>query len=102
MSKENVKAFKRGLEAGNRGDVDALLAPAPGELGDAHLLLAGGDHVATVQLTAAAALGLAVDGDLVLGKQALSVGPGLGDAGQLEELAEPDGVAANLDLVHRG
>jgi len=26
MSKENVEAFKRGLEAGNRGDVDALLA----------------------------------------------------------------------------
>jgi ketosteroid isomerase-like protein len=25
MSKENVEAFKRGLEAGNRGDVDALL-----------------------------------------------------------------------------
>jgi hypothetical protein len=25
MSKQNVEAFKRGLEAGNRGDVDALL-----------------------------------------------------------------------------
>jgi ketosteroid isomerase-like protein len=25
MSKENVEAFRRGLEAGNRGDVDALL-----------------------------------------------------------------------------
>jgi uncharacterized protein len=25
MSRENVEAFKRGLEAGNRGDVDALL-----------------------------------------------------------------------------
>ena len=25
MSNENVEAFKRGLEAGNRGDVDALL-----------------------------------------------------------------------------
>ena len=25
MSQENVEAFKRGLEAGNRGDVDALL-----------------------------------------------------------------------------
>jgi hypothetical protein len=25
MSKENVEAFKRGLGAGNRGDVDALL-----------------------------------------------------------------------------
>ena len=25
MSTENVEAFKRGLEAGNRGDVDALL-----------------------------------------------------------------------------
>jgi len=25
MSKENVEAFKRGLEAGNRGDVDGLL-----------------------------------------------------------------------------
>jgi ketosteroid isomerase-like protein len=25
MSKENVEAFKRGLEAGNRGDIDALL-----------------------------------------------------------------------------
>ena len=25
MSKENVEAFKRALEAGNRGDVDALL-----------------------------------------------------------------------------
>ena len=25
MSKENVEGFKRGLEAGNRGDVDALL-----------------------------------------------------------------------------
>jgi ketosteroid isomerase-like protein len=25
MSKENVEAFKRGLKAGNRGDVDALL-----------------------------------------------------------------------------
>jgi ketosteroid isomerase-like protein len=25
MSKENVEAFERGLEAGNRGDVDALL-----------------------------------------------------------------------------
>jgi ketosteroid isomerase-like protein len=26
MSQENVEAFKRGLEAGNRGDVDGLLA----------------------------------------------------------------------------
>jgi ketosteroid isomerase-like protein len=25
MSKENVEAFKRGLEAGNRGDIDGLL-----------------------------------------------------------------------------
>jgi hypothetical protein len=25
MSTENVEAFKRGLEAGNRGDIDALL-----------------------------------------------------------------------------
>ena len=25
MSQENVEAFKRGLEAGNRGDVDTLL-----------------------------------------------------------------------------
>ena len=25
MSQENVEAFKRGLEAGNRGDVDGLL-----------------------------------------------------------------------------
>jgi ketosteroid isomerase-like protein len=25
MSQENVDAFKRGLDAGNRGDVDALL-----------------------------------------------------------------------------
>jgi len=28
MSKENVEAFKRALEAGNRGDVDALLDAA--------------------------------------------------------------------------
>jgi len=30
MSKENVEAFKRALEAGNRGDVDALLDELPG------------------------------------------------------------------------
>ena len=32
MSQENVEAFKRGLEAGNRGDVEALLEELDAEV----------------------------------------------------------------------
>jgi ketosteroid isomerase-like protein len=44
MSKENVEAFKRGLEAGNRGDVDALLAELHPEIewhSALHVLMGG-------------------------------------------------------------
>src|SRR3954454_17231251 len=44
MSQENVEAFKRGLEAGNRGDVDALLAKLHPEIewhSALHVLMGG-------------------------------------------------------------
>ena len=46
MSRENVEAFKRGLEAGNRGDVETLLEELDSEiewLSALHTLL-GGDR----------------------------------------------------------
>ena len=44
MSNENVEAFKRGLEAGNRGDVDGLLAELHPEIewhSALHVLMGG-------------------------------------------------------------
>jgi ketosteroid isomerase-like protein len=44
MSEENVEAFKRGLEAGNRGDIEALLAELDPEVewhSALHALLGG-------------------------------------------------------------
>lgn len=62
---------------------------------DAELLRPGGDHVARVQLAPAPLLGLAVDEHLSVGQE----GPGLAavvdEPGQLQELAQPDGVAAD-------
>jgi hypothetical protein len=51
-----------------------------------------------VELPTPPFLRLAVDGDPALEQQGLRLGPGTGDPGQLEQLAEPDRVAANLDL----
>jgi hypothetical protein len=51
-----------------------------------------------VELPTPAYLRLAVDGHAVLEQQALRLGPRTGNPGQLEQLAEPDRVAANLDL----
>jgi hypothetical protein len=47
MSKEDVEAFKRGLEAGNRGDVDGLLDELHPDIewhSALHALM-GGEHV---------------------------------------------------------
>ena len=74
-------------------------SPAPSRSGDAHRLTRHGDHVAPVKLPTAPSLRLAVDGDARLEQQGLRLGPRAGDPGQREELAEPDRVAANLDLV---
>ena len=48
MSKENVEAFKRGLEAGNRGDIDALLDELHPEIewhSARHVLMGGQETV---------------------------------------------------------
>jgi ketosteroid isomerase-like protein len=48
MSQENVEAFKRGLEAGNRGDVDTLLEELDPEVewhSALHALLGGKERV---------------------------------------------------------
>jgi Trk K+ transport system NAD-binding subunit len=58
------------------------------------------DHVSGVQLAPAPRLGLAVDGDVRLGQEALDVAPRGDDPGQLEQLPEPDHVAADGDLGH--
>src|SRR3954454_9981640 len=67
----------------------------------AHRLVAHGHHVARVELAAAALLVLAVHRHAALGEQRLRLGPGVREAGELEQLAEPDHVAADLDLAHR-
>jgi hypothetical protein len=51
-----------------------------------------------VQLPTPPHLRLAVDGDAALEQQGLRLGPRAGDSRQLEQLAETDRVAANLDL----
>jgi hypothetical protein len=52
-----------------------------------------------VELPAPARLRLPVDGHTFLDQQGLRLGTRPGDTGQLQQLAEPDRVAANLDLV---
>ena len=46
MSEENVESFKRGVEAGNRGDIEAFLAELDPEVEyHAALPMVGGDAV---------------------------------------------------------
>jgi hypothetical protein len=55
------------------------------------------DHVAAVQLAAAACVDLAVDADLALRDELAGLGARLGEAGELEELPEADDVVGDLD-----
>jgi hypothetical protein len=68
--------------------------------GDADRLLGHRDHVAAVELAAAAGLGLAVHRDLVREQQLACLAAAVGEAGQLEQLSEPDHLAADLDVTH--
>ena len=52
-----------------------------------------------MQLAAAAGLRLAVDRHRAGGQQRLRLAPGVGQAGHLQQLAEPDDAVACLDLA---
>ena len=67
--------------------------------GHAHALALSRDHVADVELPTPAHLPLAVDGDAAIEQQGLRLCPRTGDPRQLEQLAEPDRVTLNLDLL---
>ena len=70
---------------------------------EADLHVADGDDVAAPELTAAAELDAAADGDDALGEQRPDVGAGVDEAGQLEQMAQPDAVVADghlSDLAH--
>jgi hypothetical protein len=75
-------------------------SPIPAWLDEVHFFAARGQHVAGVELPAAAALGLPVHGHATLGEQRLGLTAGVDDAGDLEQLTEPDHVAPDLDLAH--
>lgn len=60
------------------------------------------DDVTRRELPPPALLDLAADGDLALGEQLPGVGAGLGDAGELEELAEADAVLVDRDVLGVG
>jgi hypothetical protein len=69
--------------------------------GHAHGLAAHRDHVALVQLATATRLRLAVDRHAVLDQECLCLGARVDEPGQLQELAEPDRVAAYLYVAQR-
>jgi hypothetical protein len=62
--------------------------------------IAGADLVAGVELAAAAVLRLTVDERAALGQERLRLAAGVDQPGQLEQLAQPDHVAADLHLAH--
>ncbi len=72
-------------------------------LADAEPLLAAGqtddDLVAGDELSAAPLLGLPVHRDLTVGEQGARVGARLGEARELEELAEADDAVAHVDRL---
>jgi hypothetical protein len=63
-------------------------------------VLADGDHVATVKLATATHLDLAVHGDAAFEEQVPGVGSRVRDIRELEQLPQPDHVAADMDLLH--
>lgn len=67
---------------------------------DLQPLVAGLHLVAGVQLPAAAGLGLAVHEHRGLGEVCLGLAARVDDAGQLEELPEPDHLAADAHISH--
>jgi len=70
--------------------------------GDGYGLIVHGDRFARNDLPSAAGLDLAVDQDTALEQQLASVAALVDEVGQLEQLAEADGVVADLDGPHQG
>ena len=64
------------------------------------LVLADANDVTGVELAASARFSLAVDGHLLGREQGLDLGAAADFPGELEQLPEPDRVAANGNLVH--
>src|SRR5699024_5836298 len=59
------------------------------------------DDVTRDELTAAARVGLTVDAHLAVGDEVARLCAGLGKVGQLEELAQADGLVADRHVMHR-
>src|SRR3954447_8640962 len=69
---------------------------------DAKLPRRGDDDVARVKLASAPVLPLAVDQHGVIGQEAPDLAAVVDKAGELQELAEPDGVAADRHVDGHG
>jgi hypothetical protein len=72
-----------------------LIAPSSAE--DAKLFGPDANHVARVELAASPKLGLTVDPHLTVGDQGLRLRASSRGAGKLEQLAEADHLAVDLD-----
>lgn len=69
-------------------------------LGDAGPAAHHLDHVAPVQLPAAAQIDLSVDAHVTGGDQHLALAAGVHQVGDLEELSEPDHVSVDHYVAH--